>query len=53
MSLFESARKSIPSGAHVNVILFPMEGDGAAAGAFWTLANKTGGVFLVPSADWP
>jgi hypothetical protein len=53
LSLFNSARKSLPSRAHVNVILFPMEGDGEAPGAFWRLADETGGVFLVPSADWP
>jgi outer membrane murein-binding lipoprotein Lpp len=53
LSLFESARKAIPGGAHVNVVLFPMEGDGAAPYVFWRLATASGGVFLVPSADWP
>jgi hypothetical protein len=53
MALFESARKAIPQGAHVNVVLYPMEGDGEAPGAYWRLANNSGGVFLVPSGDWP
>jgi outer membrane murein-binding lipoprotein Lpp len=53
LSLFEAARKTIAKGIQVNVILFPMEGDGAAPRAFWRWASGTGGVFLVPSADWP
>ena len=53
LSLFESARKALPSGAHISTVLFPMEGDSSAPSAFWRLANATGGTFLVPSADWP
>ena len=53
LSLFEAARKAIPSGSKVSTVLFPMEGDSSAPSAFWRLANATGGTFLVPSADWP
>ena len=53
LSLFESARKALPAGAHISTVLFPMEGDSSAPSAFWRLANTTGGTFLVPSADWP
>jgi len=53
MSLFDAARKALPAGAHVSTVLFPMEGDSAAPGAFWRLANSTGGTFMVPSPDWP
>lgn len=53
LSLFESARKALPSGMKVSTVLFPMEGDSSAPSAFWRLANATGGTFLVPSADWP
>ncbi len=37
----------------VNVILFPLEGDPDAAGAFWRLAWRTHGSLLCPSKDWP
>jgi hypothetical protein len=53
MKHFERAIKELPSGIPVNVILFPMEGDPAAAGAYWQLALDSGGSFLSPSKDWP
>ena len=31
----------------------PMEGDPAAPGAFWALARRTNGSFLMPAKDWP
>jgi hypothetical protein len=37
----------------VNVILLPMEGDPLAPAAYWTLARRTNGSFLVPARDWP
>ncbi len=37
----------------VNVILLPMEGDPAAADAYWRLSLNTGGVMLSPSRSWP
>ncbi len=40
-------------GAKVNVILFPLEGDPAAAPNFWNWAAVTGGLMLTPAAGWP
>lgn len=36
-----------------NVILFPFEGDPAAAGLFWKLSSRTNGIALIPDNDWP
>ena len=40
-------------GPPLHVVLLPLEGDPGAAGAFWRVAMKSGGQFLVPSEDWP
>jgi hypothetical protein len=53
MSLFNDAVRRLPRGIPINVILFPLEGDPAASGAFWGLAQSTGGAYLAPAADWP
>ncbi len=53
MKLFEDALRHVPTNIPVNTILFPMEGDPMAAGAFWQLAQLTRGSFLIPSEDWP
>jgi hypothetical protein len=53
MSLFNDAIRRLPRGIPINVILFPLEGDPAASGAFWDLAQSTGGAYLAPAADWP
>jgi Mg-chelatase subunit ChlD len=53
LKLFERALSKYPNRVPANVILMPMEGDPAASGAFWTLARRTGGSFLMPSKDWP
>jgi hypothetical protein len=50
---FNRARRQLPVGVPVNVILFPMEGDPWAAPAYWELALQTGGSMLAPSEDWP
>jgi len=50
---FNKAAKRLPSGTPVNIILFPMEGDPAAASAFWKLAQTSRGAFFSPSKDWP
>jgi hypothetical protein len=50
---YAGAAKTLPPGIPVNVILFPMEGDPAAASAYWKLAVATEGSFFSPSADWP
>jgi hypothetical protein len=36
-----------------NAILFPFEGDPSAAGLFWRLSGRTGGITLIPDNDWP
>lgn len=53
LELFRDARQKMPNNIPINVIMFPMEGDPFAAGAFWNLARATGGAFLAPSKDWP
>ncbi|MCZ6890445.1 MAG: VWA domain-containing protein [Gammaproteobacteria bacterium] len=53
MGYFRDAVKRLPAGVPVNIIMFPMEGDPSAAGAFWSLAQLSGGAFMSPSADWP
>lgn len=53
LKLFRDAKKVLPPGIAVNVILAPMEGDPMAAAAFWGLAQTTRGAFLSPSKDWP
>ena len=52
LSLFNEAVKMLPD-IPVNVILFPLEGDPAAAGAYWQLAALTRGAYFCPSPDWP
>ncbi len=51
--LFRRALRILPSNIPVNVVLFPMEGDPAAASEYWQLAQVTSGSFLSPSRDWP
>jgi hypothetical protein len=51
--LFNEALTVLPRGIPVNIILFPMEGDPAAAALFWRLALSTHGAFLSPAKDWP
>ncbi len=53
LELFRDARVKMPNNIPINVIMFPMEGDPFAAGAFWNLARSSGGAFLSPSKDWP
>jgi len=50
---FNDSIDALPSKVPVNVILYPMEGDPAAAVAFWKLAKNTRGSFFCPSKDWP
>jgi len=50
---FYAAVNSLPQAITANIILFPMEGDMQAAGAFWQLAARTKGAYLSPSRDWP
>lgn len=53
MKLFAEALGALPRGVPVHTLLFPIEGDPQAAGAFWQLAQATGGSYLAPSRDWP
>lgn len=53
IKLFHQAVKVLPGRMPVNVLLFPMEGDPAAAAGFWQLALSTNGSFMSPSRDWP
>jgi hypothetical protein len=51
--LFEAAVARLAKRIPVNTLLFPFEGDPAAAAAFWRLAIRTSGSFITPSRDWP
>lgn len=51
--LFRDAIQKIPQNIPLNIILLPMEGDPAAAGSFWRLAQMTSGSLLTPTRDWP
>jgi hypothetical protein len=53
MKLFNEAVRHLPHGIPINVILLPLEGDPAASGVFWDLAQGSGGAYLAPAADWP
>jgi hypothetical protein len=53
LRLFERAIAKYPSRVPANVILMPMEGDPAAPAAYWALARRTNGAFLMPAKDWP
>jgi len=51
--LFDEARRALPPGVPVDVILLPMQGDLPAPHMFWAMARDTGGTFMMPAADWP
>jgi len=53
LALFGRATSTLSVGIPINTLLFPLEGDPAAAEAFWQLAIKTQGSFITPSRDWP
>jgi hypothetical protein len=53
LAYFNDAIDTLPARVPVNIILYPMEGDPAAAVAFWKLAKNTRGSFFCPSKDWP
>jgi hypothetical protein len=52
-ALHAQAVREIPSGVPVNILLYALEGDYAAAVAYWALANSTSGSFVSVSRDWP
>jgi len=51
--LFDDAMKTVTRDSPIDVVLLPMKGDLPAAHAFWRLARKTGGSYVIPSRDWP
>lgn len=50
---FRASLQDLPGRIPLNIILFPMEGDPGASGAYWLLAMSTGGSYMTPSKDWP
>ncbi len=50
---FNQAISQLPSGIPINIIMFPIEGDPAAAGEYWLLAAVSGGSYMAPTEDWP
>jgi hypothetical protein len=53
LRIFNRAINHILPGIPVNTMLLPLEGDTAAAGAFWGMAIATRGAFITPARDWP
>jgi hypothetical protein len=51
--LFDDAAKTVTRDMPMDVVLLPMKGDLLAAHAYWRLARKTGGSYVIPSRDWP
>jgi len=51
--LFDDATKTVTRDMPMDVVLLPMKGDLLAAHAYWRLARKTGGSYVIPSRDWP
>lgn len=47
------AKKRLPKGVPVNIILLPMRGDPEAATELWELVIETGGALVAPAQDWP
>jgi hypothetical protein len=51
--LFDDALKTVTKDQPMDVVLLPMKGDLLAAHAYWRLARRTGGSYVIPSRDWP
>jgi hypothetical protein len=51
--LFDDACKTVTRDMPMDIVLLPMKGDLLAAHAYWRLARKTGGSYVIPSRDWP
>jgi hypothetical protein len=51
--LFDDAAKTVNKDIPIDVVLLPMKGDPPASYAYWRLARKTGGSYVIPSRDWP
>jgi hypothetical protein len=51
--LFDDAVKVIDRKLPIDVVLLPMKGDPLAGYAFWKLARRCNGSYVIPSRDWP
>jgi uncharacterized protein (UPF0335 family) len=51
--MFQSAKRELPGGVPVNILLYPLEGDYEASILYWSLAYETGGSMISVSRDWP
>ncbi len=51
--MFNAAKRAMPRGVPINIILFPWAGDPAAASMFWLMATESDGSFICPARDWP
>ncbi len=51
--LFEDAVNTLEKDTPMDVVMLPMKGDPNSTHAFWRLARRTSGSFVVPSRDWP
>jgi hypothetical protein len=51
--LFDDAAKTVTKDIPIDIVLLPMKGDPPASYAYWRLARKTGGAYVIPSRDWP
>jgi hypothetical protein len=51
--LFDDAIKTVTRDLPMDIVLLPMKGDLLAAHAYWKLARRTGGSYVIPSRDWP
>ena len=51
--LFDDAMKMLEKDTPMDVVMLPMKGDLLAAHAFWRLARRTSGSYVIPSRDWP
>ncbi len=50
---FKVAITQLPPRIPVSTVLFPMNGDPAAPGLYWELANATRGALVSPAKSWP
>jgi len=50
---FEAAVRQLPQRIPVSTILMPMNGDPAAPGLYWELANASKGALVSPAKSWP
>ncbi len=53
VKFFEAAVRQLPQRIPVSTILMPMNGDPAAPGLYWELANASKGALVSPAKSWP